>query len=66
MTTYIQRYGQRQRETVDEFETNREACQMVREYRFSDPLANYYLSQRACKDWADDKLDPNVCTTIKV
>ena len=38
-------------ETVDEFSTYREAHEMVKEYRMSDPSADYYVSQRACKSW---------------
>jgi len=40
-------------ETVDEFDTFSEARAMVKEYRMSDPSANFYISQRACKDWND-------------
>ena len=54
MTIYIQRKSQGfALETVDEFPTHREALQMVKEYRLSDPSAEYYLSARACKSWAD-------------
>lgn len=49
--TYIQRKGQGHLETVDEFETRKEAVKMLREYRLSDPSAEYYLSRRACKGW---------------
>ena len=51
--TYIQRKDNytRDLETVDQFETYKEAREMVAEYRLSDPSAHYYLSQRACKDW---------------
>ena len=49
--TYIQRRGDGYLETVDEFETRREARAMLAEYRISDPSATYYLSQRACNDW---------------
>ena len=38
-------------ETVDQFETFKEALARVKEYRLSDGSANYYISQRACKDW---------------
>ena len=58
MTTYIQRNGQGYRETVDEFDTQREALQIVREYRLSDPTADYYISSRACKDWLDKPETP--------
>ena len=54
MTTYVQRVGQGYRETVDEFETRKEALGMVCEYRLSDPSAHYYLSTRACKDWSKE------------
>jgi len=54
MTIYIQRLGQGQRETVDEFETRKEARAMLTEYRMSDPSARYYLSQRPCKNWKKD------------
>jgi hypothetical protein len=53
MTVYIQRKGDGYRETVDEFETYQEARKMLLEYRMADPTAIHYLSQRACKDWAD-------------
>jgi hypothetical protein len=50
---YIQRFDGRTRETVDEFETRKEARQMLIEYRIADTSANYYLSSRACKDWRE-------------
>lgn len=49
---YIQRRDSYQLETVDEFDTIKEARAMLREYRMSDPAANYYLSRRACKSWS--------------
>lgn len=49
--TYIQRNGDGCLETVDEFETRKEARLMLVEYRISDPSAQYYMSQRACKEW---------------
>jgi hypothetical protein len=51
--TYIQRKDQYSLETVDEFTTRKEAREMLKEYIMSDPSANYYLSQRACKDWKE-------------
>lgn len=48
---YIQRREGVDLETVDEFNTIKEARAMLREYRMSDPAANYYLSRRACKAW---------------
>ena len=50
---YIQRKDQYGLETVDQFETYKEAREMVVEYRLSDPYAEYYISQRPCKDWND-------------
>jgi hypothetical protein len=50
---YIQRKDSRELETVDEFETRKEARAMLAEYRMSDPSAHYYISTRACKDWRD-------------
>ena len=50
---YIQRKDAHGLETVDEFATYKEACAMVKEYRFSDPAARYYLSQRGCKAWRE-------------
>lgn len=49
---YIQRKDGRQLETVDQFETWKEAHRMVKEYRTSDNSAEYYLSSRACKSWS--------------
>lgn len=51
MSRYIQRKGDNQLETVDEFETYKEAREMVKEYRMSDPTAEFYISQRPCKGW---------------
>lgn len=48
---YIQRKDQYQLETVDQFETRKEARLMLKEYQQADSYAYYYLSQRACKDW---------------
>ncbi len=48
---YIQRKSGRQLETVDEFETRKEARDMLKEYRMCDPSAYYYTSTRACRDW---------------
>jgi hypothetical protein len=48
---YIQRKDANYLETVDEFETYREARAMLKEYRISDNSAYYYISQRACKEW---------------
>lgn len=48
---YIQRRDSRQLETVDQFETMKEARAMLAEYRLSDPSAHYYTSRRPCKAW---------------
>ncbi len=40
-------------ETVDQFETRKEAKDSLKDYRLSDKTASYYTSQRACKDWND-------------
>lgn len=45
---YINRFGQGQRETVDEFETRKEARAMLSEYQMSDPSAQHYISSRPC------------------
>lgn len=50
---YIQRKEGSSLETVDQFETYKEAKEMVYEYRLSDRYANYYISQRACNNWKD-------------
>ena len=38
-------------ETVDQFETYKEAKEMLKEYRLSDTSGYYYLSSRCCKSW---------------
>jgi hypothetical protein len=53
--TYIQRKDAHYLETVDEYESIREARAMLNEYRMSDPSADFYLSSRACKDWRESK-----------
>lgn len=49
---YIQRKGDGYLETVDEFETYKEARKMLAEYQLSDPYGYYYTSRRPCKEWA--------------
>lgn len=51
--TYIQRRGGGYLETVDQFDTRREALTALREYRLADPSADYYLSRRACRHWSE-------------
>jgi len=48
---YIQRKNSNGLETVDQFETYKEARKMIVEYRLSDWSAEYYISTRCCKDW---------------
>jgi hypothetical protein len=48
---YIQRKSDGYLETVDAFDTIKEARAMVKEYQLSDSNAEYYLSRRACKAW---------------
>ena len=55
--TYIQRFGQGQRETVAEFQTKREARLMLFEYRLCDYSACYYLSTRPCENWREEETE---------
>jgi hypothetical protein len=51
---YIQRkddYGNL--ETVDEFESRKEAINNLKEYRIYDTSAFYYISQKPCRDWQE-------------
>ena len=51
---YIQRRGDGYLETVDEFETRKEALAMLREYQMiGDSSGTYYLSTRPCKAWLE-------------
>jgi hypothetical protein len=47
---YIQLKSYGQLETVDQFETMKEARAMLREYIISGG-GEYYISGRACHDW---------------
>jgi hypothetical protein len=49
--TYIQRLGNGYRETVDEFDSRKEARAMLAEYQMADPTAHHYLSSRPCANW---------------
>lgn len=40
-------------ETVDEFETRKEALEMLAEYRMGDRVNNYYASSRCTKYWKE-------------
>ena len=57
MAVYIQRRGDGYLETIDEFDTRKEAGKMIWEYRMSDPYAEYYLSSRPCKEWTQAERD---------
>ena len=48
---YIQRKSAGYLETVDAFNTIKEARAMLKDYQLSDKSAVYYLSRRACKAW---------------
>jgi hypothetical protein len=51
---YIQRKGDYgYLETVDEFESRKEAVNMLKEYRLSDKSAYFYISQKPCRDWQE-------------
>lgn len=40
-------------ETIDEFESHKEAQSMMREYQVCDYSADYYVSSRCCKAWKE-------------
>ncbi len=40
-------------ETVDEFDTRKEASAMRKEYQISDMHHRYYLSERCTKEWRE-------------
>ena len=49
--TYIQLQRNGHLETVDQFDTVKEARAMLKEYQLSDPTGFYYLSSRPCHDF---------------
>ena len=52
--TYIQyKYQTQPLETIDQFDSYKEALRCLKEYRLSDPYGTYYLSSRACKAWRE-------------
>ena len=55
---YVNRRGQGYLETVDQFDTRKEARAMITEYRMSDPAGSFHLSTRACKGWHDETPAP--------
>jgi hypothetical protein len=40
-------------ETVDEFESHKEAKTTLHEYQICDYSADYYISSRCCKAWKE-------------
>jgi hypothetical protein len=54
---YIQLRGSHGLETVDEFETRKEARAMLREYQMLSG-GQYYMSSRACKEWRASESKP--------
>lgn len=50
---YINRRGDGYTETVDEFDTEKEARAMLREYQMSDPTGELWVSRRPIKGWSD-------------
>jgi hypothetical protein len=40
-------------ETVDEFDSRKEAVNTLWEYRRSDTSAFFYISQKPCRDWQE-------------
>ena len=61
---YIQRRDAYQLETVDEFESRREANAMLLNYQMSDPSATYYISSRSCTAWREAGAILSVSTRI--
>lgn len=46
---YIQRRSGRDLETIDQFETRKEATDACHEYNLADKSAYHYVSRSACK-----------------
>lgn len=42
-------------ETVDQFETMKEAREMVKEYNLGDSYNYYYISSRSTKEWRNEQ-----------
>jgi len=49
---YINFKGPYGTETIDEFETMKEARTNLKEYRISDRSHTYHISQRCTKEWS--------------
>lgn len=55
MTTYINSRYQNEVETIDEFETRKEAKKMLEEYQISYGAGyELWLSSRATKEWRNE------------
>lgn len=52
--TYINVKTSQGVETVDQFESRKEAGIVLKEYQMSDPHNHYYLSERSTKAWRDE------------
>jgi hypothetical protein len=50
---YINRFGQGQRETVNEYTSRKDAALDAINYHISDPSARYWVSSRPCKNWSE-------------
>lgn len=50
---YINIRNNGQVETVDQFDTKKEADEMVKEYNISDSANFYYISTRTNKEWRE-------------
>ena len=56
MAYYIQRRDYTNTvETIDEFETAKEAYRAAREYNLADPTAVHYVAKKACKAWRENE-----------
>lgn len=55
MIYYIQRrsINHNYLETIDEFDTLKEAYATAKEYQMADYSADYYVSPRCCKAWRE-------------
>ena len=54
MPHYIQRRDNTNTvETIDEFETAKEAYKSAREYNLADPTAVHYVAKKPCKAWLE-------------
>lgn len=47
------KYKSGNRETIDEFDSVKEARENLKEYRMASPDTTFYISRRFCKGWND-------------